>query len=183
MIIKDLNSIDNKYDTIYADPPWQYKDKLNHYKRGSIHKYSLLSLQQIKDLPIKHITKDDCFLFLWVVFPLLLDCLQVFEAWGFTYKNRAFDWVKLNKKEKSLFWGLGHYTRGNNELCLLGVKGKPKIVNKNVHSTIISPIEKHSKKPDEVNLRINNLVGEDKLKLELFARRTFKGWDSWGNEL
>ena len=52
----------------------------------------------------------------------------------------------------------------------------------NVHQFIISPIEAHSKKPDEAREKIVALMG-DVPRVELFARQTAPGWDVWGNEV
>lgn len=60
--------------------------------------------------------------------------------------------------------------------------GKPKRIDAGVHSVINSPIEAHSKKPDETRDRIIKLLG-DLPKIELFARQKAKGWDCWGNEV
>ena len=51
-----------------------------------------------------------------------------------------------------------------------------------VHQIIISPVEKHSKKPEEARRRIERLMGDVPL-VELFARRKTPGWDAWGNEV
>ena len=101
---------------------------------------------------------------------------------GFTYKTCGFSWIKKNKKADSLFWGLGYWTRANNEICLLGTKGKPKRVSKGVHQVVIDKISSHSKKPDIVRDRIVELCG-DVPRIELFARQRYEGWDSWGNEI
>lgn len=78
---------------------------------------------------------------------------------------------------------MGYYTRANNEICLLAVKGNPlKRVNKSVQQVILSKIEEHSKKPNEVRNRIVDLFG-DIPRIELFARQTVDGWDCWGNEV
>ena len=42
--------------------------------------------------------------------------------------------------------------------------------------------EEHSKKPDEVRDRIVRLCG-NLSKIELFATRKYKTWDSWGNSI
>ena len=76
--------------------------------------------------------------------------LKVIKAWGFQYKTVAFVWIKQNKKSDSLFWGMGYWTRANAEMCLLATKGKPKRISKSVHQVVISHIQEHSKKPDEV---------------------------------
>lgn len=49
---------------------------------------------------------------------------------------------------------MGHWTRANAEICLLAVRGHPKRQAKDVHQVIISHVEEHSKKPDEVRERI-----------------------------
>lgn len=173
---------DKKYQIIYADPPWSYKDKCRSGKRGAEFKYQCMNIEAIKALPIQHISDDDCILFLWVTFPMLQEGLDVIKAWGFTYKTIGFNWVKRNKKSDSWFWGMGNWTRSNSEICLLAVKGKPKRVSAKVHSVIDSPIEGHSKKPDITRNRIVQLCG-DCSKIELFARQTIDGWDCWGDEV
>ena len=77
---------------------------------------------------------------------------------------------------------MGNYTRSNSEVCLLATYGKPKRTNANIHSVIQSPIEKHSKKPEEARIRIVELMG-NLPRIELFARQTSPGWDVWGNEV
>lgn len=58
-----------KYNIIYADPPWVYKDKANAGKRGAVHKYNLMGLEAIKALPVADIAADDCLLAMWWVPP------------------------------------------------------------------------------------------------------------------
>ena len=100
----------------------------------------------------------------------------------FAYKSVAFVWLKKNKKANSWFYGLGFWTRGNAEICLLATKGHPKRQAANIHQFIISPIEAHSKKPDEARAKIISLMG-DLPRVELFARQTPPGWAVWGNEV
>ena len=113
---------------------------------------------------------------------MLREALKVIEAWGFTYKSIAFQWVKQNRSGNGYFFGLGRWTRGNTEPCLLAVKGKPKRISAGVGQLVFSPLRKHSQKPDEVRDRIVELMG-DLPRIELFARETAPGWDSWGNEV
>ena len=77
---------------------------------------------------------------------------------------------------------MGHWTRANAEICSLAVRGHPKRQAKDVHQVIISHVEEHSKKPDEVRERIERLMG-DVPRIELFARQKADGWDVWGNEV
>ena len=80
------------------------------------------------------------------------------------------------------FYGLGFWTRGNAEICLLATKGHPKRQSNKVHQFIISPVEQHSKKPDITREKILALMG-DLPRIELFARQHTPGWDVWGNEI
>lgn len=171
-----------KYQIIYADPPWTYADpKGNDPKMGGI-TYPTMTLEEIKNLPIREISEKDCALFLWVTMPMLAEGLQVIEAWGFKYITCAFTWVKLNPKGEGIYSGLGHWTNGNAELCLFAKKGHPKRQAKNVKQIVLAPRGKHSAKPEEVRNRIVSLIG-DLPRIELFAREKVEGWDIWGNEL
>ena len=171
-----------KYDVIYADPPWSYKDKASAGKRGAEFKYPTVSLKNLKTLPVQDIASDNCCLFLWATAPLVPEAIDLLTNWGFKYKTVAFTWIKTNKIANTLFWGMGNWTRSNPEYVLLGIKGKPKRVVKNVHSVVSSKIRKHSQKPDEIRDRIVQLMG-DVPRIELFSRGYYDGWDVWGNEV
>ncbi len=184
-MVVDIYNTDKQYKIIYADPPWQYKvwSKKGLGRSAESH-YNTMDIQDIinmKDV-ISKISDNDCVLFLWVTFPCLLEGIKVLREWGFTYKTCAFVWIKKNRKSNSLFWGMGHWTRANAEICLLGIKGKIKRQSASVHQIIDTPIEEHSKKPDITRERIVQLVG-DLTKIELFARQEVANWDSWGNEI
>lgn len=168
------------YQIIYADPPWRYDQK---GLQGAAEKhYSTMSLEDICKLPVGSISAKDSILFLWATFPQLPAALRVISAWGFKYKTVAFLWLKKNRKADRWFFGLGFWTRGNAEVCLLATRGHPKRQSSKIHQFIISPIEAHSKKPDIVRDKIVELAG-DVPRIELFARQTTPGWDVWGNEV
>jgi len=182
-----------KYSIIYADPAWSYDDKsLN--KGGALRHYNTMSIEEIKELPVSDIASKDCALFMWATFPKLQEALDVIKKWGFEFKTCAFVWIKTNKRTNvtqlsflpqesfDSFMGMGRWTRSNAELCLLGIKGKPKRINADVHQIIYAPIDKHSKKPAETRDKIIRLCG-DLPKVELFARQSSIGWDIWGNEV
>ena len=180
MIVTDASK---KYGIILCDPPWAYRvwGKKGVGRTAENH-YPTMRLEDIRALPVGDLAEKNCALFLWVTLPNLRDAFLVLDAWGFTYKTAAFVWVKQNKKAPSLFWGLGHWTRANAELCLLAIKGSPKRQSAAVHQVILSPVEEHSKKPDVIRERIVTLMG-DLPRVELFARQTAPGWDVWGNEV
>ena len=171
-----------KYDIIYADPPWQYKDKAMSGKRGVHFKYPVMNISDICKLDVQNICSDNCILFLWSTPPLIKDAFKVIDAWGFEYKTKGFCWVKYNRNIFSVFMGMGNYSRSNTEDCLLGVKGKPKRLNADVRQLIQHPIMKHSMKPPETRDRIVRLMG-DIPRIELFSRQKTPGWDVWGNEV
>ena len=141
-----------------------------------------MSIDELCALPVETLAEKDCLLFLWATFPQLPEALRLIRAWGFTFKTVAFVWLKLNKKSPTWFYGLGYWTRGNAEICLLAKRGKPKRRSAGVHQFIISPVEEHSKKPDVTRDKIIELAG-DLTRVELFARQKAPGWDVCGNEV
>lgn len=169
------------FEIIYADPPWTYKDKATAGERGAEFNYPCMTIDDICRLPVKSLASPNATLFLWVTSPLLAEGFRVIDDWGFTYKTVAFVWVKQTKHLK-LHWGMGNWTRANAELCLLGVKGKPKRVHKGIHQIVQSPVREHSRKPDEIRDKIVELMG-DRPRIELFARQRIVGWSAWGNEI
>ncbi len=169
-----------KYKVIYADPPWQYAQK---NVNGAARKhYSTMTVADICALPVAELADKDCALFLWATFPQLKEAFRVIEAWGFTYKTLAFLWLKQNRKADSWFYGMGFWTRSNAEVCLLATRGHPKRQCAGIHQFVISHIEEHSRKPQEVREKIVMLMG-DVPRVELFARQKTPGWDVWGNEV
>lgn len=166
--------ITNKFNIIYADPPWPCHSAKKHYP--------LMNIPEICALPVQTLAANDCALFLWATFPLMPEAFHVVNAWGFSYKTVAFVWVKRNKVTPGYFFGMGQWTRANAEICLFAVKGTMKRENAAVRQVIDAPVEAHSKKPDETRDRIIRLMG-DLPRVELFARQSPPGWAVWGNEV
>lgn len=192
----DIYHTDKKYGIIYADPPWSYQDKGCN---GACAKhYHTMGVDEICALPIANLSAKDCTLFMWATYPQMQEALEVIAAWGFKYKTIAFQWVKLNRNvklnnftiatvqdilHKTCFFGLGRWTRGNTECCLLATKGKPRRENNSVSQLVFAPLTRHSSKPPEVRDRIKILMGGGTRSLELFAREQVEGWDCWGDEV
>ena len=171
-----------KYGVIYADPPWSFKTYSEKGKDRSPEKhYPVLSIADIIRLPVDRIAKDNAVLLMWVIDPLLDQAFKVIDAWGFKYKTVGFTWAKSNKTKPGFFTGLGYWTRGNPEMCLLATKGKPKRLSKSVSQLVIDQRREHSKKPDIMYKHIENLL--EGPYIELFARQKVSGWDAWGNEV
>lgn len=188
--------MNKKYQIIYADPPWQYNSRANHktrFRGGAYGHYNLMSMEEIKALPIEKLADNNCALFLWVTFPYLNEQIKLFKHWGFKYRTVAFNWIKTNKRQSinqysflptdpDRFFGVGYYTKSNSEICLLGIRGQLYTINNRISSIIISPRREHSRKPDEARDKIVKLFG-DLSRIELFAREKVEGWSSWGDEI
>jgi len=187
-----------KFGCILADPPWHFRARTalqvgNWTSRRDAEKhYPVMSLEDIKALPVADAAAKDAHLFIWTTGPCLRQTFEVMEAWGFRYSAVAFTWVKLKRSfdarqlrvlptlESDLHVGLGLTTRKNAEFCLLGRRGNARRNAKDVREIILSPVREHSRKPDEAVTRIERYC--DGPYLELFARTERPGWTSWGNE-
>lgn len=173
--------IDKKYSVIYADPPWSFKTYSDKGKdRSPENHYSTMNFKDICNLPVNNIANDNSVLLMWITDPLLDKAFKVIDAWGFKYKTVGFTWAKTNRKKLGFFTGLGYWTRGNPEMCLLATKGKPKRISKSVPQLVVEQRREHSRKPDIMYNHIENLL--DGPYIELFARTKRKGWDCWGNQ-
>ena len=165
-----------EYAVIYADPPWSYKNKKTgrNMMLGSISKYPVMSLQEICSLKVP--SSKDSVLFLWATVPLLPDAFKVMESWGFKYKT-MITWRKI------MSLGMGFWWRGQCEHLLFGVKGKIKAFRMQEANFIQTKVGKHSEKPNEIRQLIERATVSLNPKLELFARKKYNNWDSWGNEI
>ena len=182
----DPGPIEGKYRVFYADPPWQYSDRLVESYGAAEHHYPTLSLDQLcgeEDLPngrtlpamIDGASAKDAVLFLWVTSPLLNDAQRVIESWGFEYKS-SFIWDKVKHN-------YGHYNSVRHEVLLIAVRGSCLPDEKKLHDSVVS-IERtgrHSEKPEYFRQLIDRLYPHGN-RLELFAREEHEGWKAWGNE-
>ena len=96
--------MNKKYQIIYADPPWSYRqeqinfqsyDKGKKYKNDVTEHYQTMTNEDIRQLDVKSLTDENCLLFLWVTSPNLDVCITTGEACGFEYKPLAFVWVNV----------------------------------------------------------------------------------------
>ena len=179
-----------KFNVLYVDPPWQYRNDGKRGKlKGAVSKqYNSLSIDDLKKLEVCKIVEKDCILFLWVTNPFIKEGLELVESWGFEYKT-MITWIKRS-------YGLGYYFRSKTEHILLGIKGSIKAFRSNRPNIIqiTTPYKyKHSEKPEEfrdIIDEISNNSLENPKKLEMFARKdnsSFidckKDWTFIGNEI
>jgi N6-adenosine-specific RNA methylase IME4 len=196
---KEELNLNRKYKVIYADPPWDYgiNSRTGFGGDAGVH-YTVMSLQEICQLPVEEISEKNSILFLWTTAPFLFKSQEVFKAWGFEYKSN-FVWDKVQHN-------MGWYNSVRHEHLLVCTKGSgntPEVkklydsvqeFNFKVEYDFTEEIEKidsiyhikkseiHSAKPEKFYEIIEYLYPSAS-KIELFARQPRKGWDSWGNQV
>ena len=179
-----------KYDVLYADPPWDYGGKMQFDKTSTRaddmdwsrsifissanFKYPTLRLAELKRIPLVEIAADDCLLFMWVTNPHLAQGIELASAWGFEYRTVAYVWDKMVHNP-------GKYTMSYCELCLVFKRGRipsPR-GSRNEKQLVRVPRGDHSVKPEDVRSSIQRMFPTQR-RIELFARKKVEGWDSWG---
>lgn len=181
---------DEKYDIIYADPPWDYGGKMqfdksstksdsmdwkkNIFISSANFKYPTLKSAELKRIPISNIANEDCLLFMWVTSPHLDQGIELGKSWGFDYKTVAFVWDKMVHNP-------GKYTLSYCEMCLVFKRGRfpaPR-GTRNEKQLVRAPRGEHSVKPAEVREAIERMFPDSK-RIELFSRHNPEKWDVWG---
>ena len=139
--------------------------------------YASITTDGMKKLQIKDIAADDSLLFMWITSPFLKIGLDLLPYWGFEFSTVAFVWNKERTNP-------GSYTLSECELCIVAKRGKIPMPrgSRNERQFLSELRGKHSKKPDEIRKRIDQMFPTQN-KIELFARQKTEGWDVWGNEV
>lgn len=191
--IKIYGPEDFRYGVIYLDPNWKFEvyDRDTGNGRSAESHYHTMPIEEMKKINMARLAKDDCVMFIWIVWTHLPQALELVASWGFEYKTLAFLWTKLNPKaglkiipatdHRLWFMGMGFWTRANTEGCFLFTRGNPHCRDHGVRQLIVSPRRLHSQKPDEAYERIERLVKGP--YIEVFARNTRSGWASLGDEI
>jgi N6-adenosine-specific RNA methylase IME4 len=185
------------FAAIHMDPPSKFKvfkdpEPGTPGDRSAARHYAVMTLKQIAAFPVKQLAAKDCHLFMWSSAPFLSAHLGMLKAWGFRYSSIAFTWVKLKEgidpeqftvahlAEEDLHLGMGLTTRKNTEVVILGRRGSPKRLSRNVRELILAPVREHSRKPDEIYRRIEEYCPGP--YLDLFSRENHKEWTAFGFE-
>lgn len=179
-----------KYGAILADPPWrqEMRSEKGYAKSPQAH-YATMSTEELAALPVSHLAGPDCYLFLWAIWPMLPDALDLMRAWGFAYVTGG-NWNKRTPSGKTVM-STGYVLRGASEPFLIGRIGRPETASKgerglidapgDVPDTIEAVRREHSRKPPEMRCLIDRLLPRQHF-CELFARELWPGHDVWGNE-
>ena len=177
---------DKKYQIIVVDPPWKLakvKQNLRKFNKPASFNdidYPMMSLDEIKSLPIGDIAGDKCMLFLWTIDKYLYNTKPILEHWGFKY-HVTLAWDKTNG---IAMYGFNRQT----EFVLVGLKGKHDAypARKTIRTSFSAKSERHSAKPDYFYEMLDVLDGD---RIDIFARKPRTGlfinnkWDVWGNEV
>ncbi len=175
-IVRDfeqLLSINARFATVYADPPWEYD---NQASRGAAaNHYRTLNVEAIKSMPVKRLCTENAHLHLWTTNAFLWAAAEIIEAWGFTYKS-CFVWIKPQL-------GMGNYWRVSHEFLLLGVRGRLPFADNMQRSWLLSRRRQHSRKPYAVRELIEKVSPGP--YLELFGREELPAsdWTVFGDQV
>src|SRR3990172_4259645 len=152
-----------KYQIIVVDPPWQIKKIQKRVRPNQIKMdYSMMSVEEIKKLPIAEIADEKSMLFLWVIDKYLFQAKEILKSWGFKY-HLTMAWDKTNGQA---LYGFNRQT----EFVVVGFKGKQNAYpqRKTIRTSFTAKSPYHSAKPDEFYQMLDVLEGD---RIDLFARR------------
>lgn len=172
------------FGTVLADPPWRFQNRTGKMapEHRRLTRYETMTLDVIRNLPIRDYLTEPAHLYLWVPNALLPEGIDVLRAWGFEYKSNIV-WHKIRKDGGSDGRGVGFYFRNVTELVLFGIRGKNARTlrpGRTQVNLIASRKREHSRKPDELYDVIERCSPGP--FLELFARGKRENWSVWGNE-
>ena len=159
-----------RFNTVLLDPPWSIQQKGN---LGASTHYNVMTLEEIKALPINELTSDNAHVWLWITNAVVPHIPELMKAWGLTYRS-IYTWCKPRL-------GLGQYLRNCTEQLILCTKGKAAIQFRGQMNWGFMPVQDHSHKPEEVYEIIERCSPGP--YLEMFARQRHPGWYAWGNEV
>lgn len=175
-----------RYEIVYADPPWFYYGSQIKDAAAAKH-YPLMSQEELAALPVRSVMSKRGVLFLWATGPRLNFAIDLIERWGLHYRGVAYVWVKTNQRGE-VIRGQGvppTFTKPTTEFVLAATTmptGRPfPLLDLRQGQVVLEPRSEHSRKPAIFRTLITELCG-DRPRIELFARESAAGWETWGAE-
>ena len=165
-----------RYAVAVVDPPWPLGSfgYQKHKDYAAMETYDLMTLDEIKALPVASLLDDDAFVFLWVTNTVLRDGFACLDAWGVNYLL-TMTWVKpggIQTPVSPCF---------NAEWVLVGKKGKPRFTDIRQFSTANCwPRAGHSAKPEGFYDLLRRVT--EGPRIDVFNRRAIAGFQGWGHE-
>lgn len=180
----DADSENLKYGVIYSDPPWPQgrgRKKLARPNSSGMElpypTMTLLDIQAFHNSVLTFNTQEKHNMFMWAIEKFLPEIETMMGLLGYKVHARII-WDKGNGPSAAYTLRFSHeyliwfFKPGQILLPVKGMRGQ--------YSTIIREnSRKHSQKPEAAYRLLEDLF-PDAEKLELFARETRKGWDSYG---
>jgi N6-adenosine-specific RNA methylase IME4 len=184
------------FTTIVADPPWPYGTSKALIKTllaegsgvakgvGAGDNYALMSLSDLKALPVEKVATENAHLYLWTTNAFLVEAHDLTRSWGFEPKT-VLTWVKTKQytmpEDEQPSMKTGYWFRGATEHVVFGVRGSLRLHGPAAPTVFFHRRLPHSVKPESFfHLVETQSPGP---YLEMFARRPRIGWVAWGNEL
>ena len=177
----------DKYDVVLLDVPWDHYGSPNKMGAAGKH-YDLMPDDEVLVLPVSTLLHDNSVVFLWATGPRLDLALECLRHWGLYYRGVSFVWVKC-KADGTPIGAQGVRPSIVKPLTEFVVAGSPQkrgrplpLASESVVQTVFAPRREHSRKPSEVQDRIDDLY-PNASKIELFCRGIPRAnWHGWGKE-
>ena len=166
----------NKYQIIYADPPYPIRWQGSSSIGTKPLQYPTMTISQLCALPVKEIAEDCSKLFMWTTNGFLPESLGILRFWGFQY-DKLWTWCKPT--------GAGGHPRNATEHLIEASRGALPSIGRHekaVNNWFCAANKGHSVKPPEARQLIEYCYPAYS-KIELFARTVTDGWEVWGNEV
>jgi N6-adenosine-specific RNA methylase IME4 len=180
-----------KYELIYADPPWHFSRAFKVGVAGKEqqylddYQYPTMRANELRTFfagDVSRMADDNAILVMWTTDAHLPLAIELGNLAGFTYKTLAFIWNKKTVTGKQVCF-MGTWTMKGSEIALLFTKGTAHklLKSRKVRQLIEAERREHSRKPDEARLGLEAMF-PDCTKIELFARTSTPKWDVYGNQ-
>ena len=169
------------YRIVVADPPWTFKtwsERNQDIGKGALAQYRLMTLDDIKALPVSDLFDGCGFLFLWTTGWAIAtgQAHAVARAWGCDPKTESV-WIKRTVNGKVRV-GTGYIARSMHEPILICTRGKPGRLG--FPSMFDGLAREHSRKPDEFYALLAKRTPRAR-RCDLFSGGyTHPGFDGWG---
>lgn len=181
--------------TFLADPPWSRE--AGGGGKGAQRHYPLLTVDQIYQALVlscpagrQLVSSWTGYFFMWCTSGSESDAhalgkmLRLRLVTDYVWLKGRPDLTGRITSDVQLRTGLGQYRRSNHERLLQWAAGRPEMPETAYpRSVMLEWPTEHSRKPDEQYEIAEHIGGRNVRKMELFARRTRRGWESWGNQL
>ena len=169
-----------KYAVVVVDPPWPtdgFVTRIGNTPIPSFHKYNVMPISDIMDLPIQKICAQDAWVFLWVTNGMMPHAFNIMAGWGTRYRH-LMTWVKSRGPKPS---------QGpvyNAEYIVVGSIGHP--VYQSTKQLFLANGWAHEvprlscAKPEGFYDMLRRVtIGP---RIDVFGRRRIVGFQSWGDE-